>query len=146
MYLDIGLCPEALRADRTIGDKSALCPAASTLGRITFGLYGGAAPSTAANFAKLVATGAYTGTTFHKVQAGKWVKAGKQGSKRYGEVDSRAVDIARNADVVRRLPEASAAFASAPSSRKALRDPSTANTWQPAANNVLRFDHVQHKK
>ena len=104
VYLDIGMCPEALRTDRTIGDKSALCPAATPVGRITLGLYGDAAPSTAANFKRLVTTGAYTGTAFHKVQAGKWVKAGKQGSKRYGEVDSKSTEGLRNGDLVCTAP------------------------------------------
>jgi hypothetical protein len=100
VYLDIGLCPEALRNDRRIGDRSALCPSATPLGRITLGLYGGAAPATAANFTSLIADGVYAGTTFHKVQAGKFVKAGKQGSRRFGLVDPTLVKLPRNPDVV----------------------------------------------
>lgn len=99
VFLDIGLCPEAYRTNRAIGDKSALCSDARPLGRITIGLYGDSAPSTVANFVKLVQDGAYTGTTFHKVLPGKYLQAGKQGSKRYGRVDSNTVDVEPNGDL-----------------------------------------------
>ena len=67
VFLDVGLCPEAYRSDRTIGDKSALCTDAAPLGRITIGLFGDAAPGTVARFKKLLADGTYNGTIFHKV-------------------------------------------------------------------------------
>ena len=68
MWIDIGECSEALQQQRTVGDKSALCPSPEPLGRITFGLYGDAAPGTATRFVRLIKEGAYEGTTFHKVQ------------------------------------------------------------------------------
>ena len=37
VFLDIGLCPEGLRQNRTLGDKSALCSEAQPLGRIVIG-------------------------------------------------------------------------------------------------------------
>lgn len=37
VFLDIGLCPEGLRADRTLGDPSAICTNATPLGRVTLG-------------------------------------------------------------------------------------------------------------
>ncbi|DBB02934.1 TPA: hypothetical protein ACH3X1_013533 [Trebouxia sp. C0004] len=37
VFLDIGLCPEGLRSDRTLGDASAICTDATPLGRVTIG-------------------------------------------------------------------------------------------------------------
>lgn len=38
VYLDIGVCPEGYRTDRTLGDKSALCTSADPLGRLVIGI------------------------------------------------------------------------------------------------------------
>jgi len=38
VFLDIGLCPEGLRGDRTLGDASAICTDATPLGRVTIGI------------------------------------------------------------------------------------------------------------
>jgi peptidyl-prolyl cis-trans isomerase B (cyclophilin B) len=65
-----GLCPERLRQNRGIGDKSALCEEPQPLGRIVIGLYGNLVPITVSNFLRMVKAGAYTGTTFSKVFPG----------------------------------------------------------------------------
>jgi hypothetical protein len=36
VYLNVGVCPEGVKADRTLGDK-ALCSSAEPLGRIVIG-------------------------------------------------------------------------------------------------------------
>jgi len=74
-----------------MGDKSALCASPEPQGRLVLGLFGDVAPQTVANFASLVSQGVYTGTLFHKVLPGRYLLAGRQGSKRYGYVDSRAL-------------------------------------------------------
>jgi peptidyl-prolyl cis-trans isomerase B (cyclophilin B) len=70
IYLDVGLCPEGMRTNRAIGNKSALCPDAAPLGRLVFGLYGEAAPGTVARFKQLLNEGIYNGTIFHKARHG----------------------------------------------------------------------------
>jgi peptidyl-prolyl cis-trans isomerase B (cyclophilin B) len=59
------------------------------LGRIVIGLYGKQVPRTVANFIAMV-TGAagstYKGTLFHKIIAGQYIQAGKQGSRSEGQV------------------------------------------------------------
>ena len=37
VYMDIGVCPEGLRQNRTLGDKSAICSTSEPLGRIVIG-------------------------------------------------------------------------------------------------------------
>lgn len=86
VYLDIGLCPEMLNRQRTVGSKTALCTDPTSLGRIVIGLYGRHLPITVSNFRSAVQQGLYTGTIFHKVLPGAFVQAGRQGSKRQGEV------------------------------------------------------------
>jgi len=86
VYLDIGLCPQAFRQDRRMGDKSALCEEPEPMGRITLALYGRAAPATVGNFLALVRAGALEYTTFQRVFAGEFIQAGTQGSQRYGRV------------------------------------------------------------
>lgn len=39
VFLDVGLCPEGLRTDRTLGDPSAICTDPTPLGRVTLGTY-----------------------------------------------------------------------------------------------------------
>jgi len=84
VYLDIGMCPEAIRQNRTLGDKSVLCSDPVSLGRLNIGLYGDAAPGTVATFKTLISSGALNGTQFSKILPGQWLIAGKQGSKRQG--------------------------------------------------------------
>lgn len=46
--------------------------------------------------------GAYTGTTFHKVIPGRYIKAGRQGQRRYGEIDiNKTEGLPPNPDMVR---------------------------------------------
>ncbi|KAL4535009.1 hypothetical protein Ndes2437A_g05752 [Nannochloris sp. 'desiccata'] len=47
VYLEFGLCPEGVRNDRRLGDKSILCSDPEALGRVVIGLYGNAAPGPA---------------------------------------------------------------------------------------------------
>eukprot|EP00892_Ulva_mutabilis_P012241 jgi/Ulvmu1/938/UM102_0021.1 len=93
VYFDLALCPQALRTDRAIGDKSALCSDPRPLGRLVIGLYGDTAPGTVSAFTTLLDRGAYTGTTINKIFPGRYIKAGKQGSKRYGEVDAVQLEM-----------------------------------------------------
>lgn len=88
VYLDIGLCPEAARRDRTIGDKSILCQDPEILGRITIGLYGNLLPITVSNFLSLIKSGALVGTCFSKIVPGQYILAGKQGPKRAGFLEA----------------------------------------------------------
>jgi hypothetical protein len=37
VFMDVGVCPEGLRANRTLGDKSAICSTSEPLGRIVIG-------------------------------------------------------------------------------------------------------------
>lgn len=67
---------------------------------MVFGLYGKNAPNTVSNFIDLLNEGAYSGTTFNKILPGRYVQAGKQGSKRYGRVDPRTTKLEPNADLV----------------------------------------------
>lgn len=110
VYLDLALCPQALRTDRAIGDKSALCSDPRPLGRLVIGLYGDTAPGCVAAFTSLLGSGAYTGTTVNKIYPGRYIKAGKQGSKRYGEVDAVQLGMQdpapANPDLVRPCPSA----------------------------------------
>jgi peptidyl-prolyl cis-trans isomerase B (cyclophilin B) len=75
-----------LNRNRTVGSKTALCTDPQSLGRIVIGLYGKHLPITTANFKRAVEQGLFTGTIFHKVLPGAFVQAGRQGSKRQGEV------------------------------------------------------------
>ena len=108
VYLDLSLCPQALRTDRAIGDKSALCSDPRPLGRLVIGLYGDTAPGSVAAFTTLLYRGAYTGTTINKILPGRYIKAGKQGSKRYGEVDAVQLEmqdpLPANPDLVWPIP------------------------------------------
>ena len=62
-------------------------PAARVVARLAAGLYGRAAPSTVSNFLRLVESGSLVGTTFSRVLPGQYIMAGKQGSRRMGQVD-----------------------------------------------------------
>ncbi|KAK9811475.1 hypothetical protein WJX72_004540 [[Myrmecia] bisecta] len=99
VYLDIGLCESGFKANRTLGDKSALCDEAESVGRVVIGLYGNQVPGTVGNFVEAVRARAYTGTTFSKILPGEFILAGKQGSHRMGSVEAPP-NLARNTDVV----------------------------------------------
>ena len=90
VYLDFGLCPEAIRVNRTLGDKSALCLEPEPLGRLVIGLYGKAAPGTVALFLATLKAGAYEGSALTKILPGQFLSAGKQGSHRMGLVEAPA--------------------------------------------------------
>ncbi|CAG9465931.1 unnamed protein product [Pedinophyceae sp. YPF-701] len=96
VFFDISLCETAYRQDRAIGDKSAVCQDGAPLGRVVIGLYGKHVPGTVSNFVKAVDAGLYDGTTFARLFPGEFILAGKQGSKRMGEVDLREGVLAPN--------------------------------------------------
>ncbi|KAL3157549.1 hypothetical protein ABBQ32_012004 [Trebouxia sp. C0010 RCD-2024] len=102
VFLDVGLCPEGLRTDRTLGDTSAMCSDATPLGRVTIGLYGNLVPQTVSNFCSAVKSGLYTGTLWSKVLPGEYIQAGQQGSRRTGAVDIHAPEnvLSRNQEVL----------------------------------------------
>ncbi|KAL0020452.1 hypothetical protein WJX77_005028 [Trebouxia sp. C0004] len=102
VFLDIGLCPEGLRSDRTLGDASAICTDATPLGRVTIGLFGRLVPQTVANFSSAIKAGIYTGTLWSKVLPGEYMQAGQQGSKRTGAVDMHLPEsvLSRNQEVL----------------------------------------------
>lgn len=68
------------------GDKSVIPADAEPIGRIVVGLYGNHVPITVSNFLETVKAGAYTGTTFSRLLPGQYIQAGRQGSRRMGEV------------------------------------------------------------
>lgn len=51
------------------------------------GLYGKLVPVTVNNFLTAIQTGSLTGTTFSRISPGEYIQAGRQGSKRLGEVE-----------------------------------------------------------
>lgn len=87
LRLDVGLCPEGVRTNRTLGDKTVLCTEPQPLGHIVIGLYGRQAPGTVALIKAVAQAGAFDGTTFGKVLQGQYVVAGRQGSHRMGQVE-----------------------------------------------------------
>ena len=54
----------------------------------SLGLYGQLVPKTVSNFVKTVESGAYVGTIFHKILPGQYIHAGKQGIRRFGDVEA----------------------------------------------------------
>eukprot|EP01023_Acetabularia_acetabulum_P041356 TRINITY_DN4029_c0_g2_i1.p1 TRINITY_DN4029_c0_g2~~TRINITY_DN4029_c0_g2_i1.p1 ORF type:complete len:274 (-),score=28.40 TRINITY_DN4029_c0_g2_i1:166-987(-) len=88
VFIEIGLCPEAQRQDRMLGDKSILCFEPEQLGRIVIGLYGNLVPKTVHNFMRMIEDGQYDGTTFNRLLPGEFIQAGQQGSKRMGQVEN----------------------------------------------------------
>ncbi|KAK9864152.1 hypothetical protein WJX84_012172 [Apatococcus fuscideae] len=86
VWMDVALCSEMPRGDRTLGD-SAICNATEPLGRLVIGLYGEQVPQTVESFKKAVTEGTYNGTVFFKVFPGKFIKAGRQGSTRMGDIE-----------------------------------------------------------
>ena len=88
VYLDFGLCPEGVRSNRNLGDKSILCSDPEPLGRLVVGLYGNAAPGTVATFKEVVRSGALAGTALSKILPGRWIVAGTQGPRRSGLLEA----------------------------------------------------------
>jgi peptidyl-prolyl cis-trans isomerase B (cyclophilin B) len=84
----MGLCPEGVRNDRKLGDKTILCTDPQPLGRLALDLYGNAAPGTVAAFKALVASGALNGTCISKIIPGQWLVLGRQGPKRSGLLEA----------------------------------------------------------
>ena len=99
VYLDFGLCPEGVRSDRRLGDKSILCSDPENIGRLVVGLYGNAAPGTVANFKTLIASQALNGTLLSKIIPGQFLVAGTQGPHRSGLLQPPAA-IGRNPDLL----------------------------------------------
>jgi peptidyl-prolyl cis-trans isomerase B (cyclophilin B) len=99
VFLDFGLCPEGVRSDRRLGDKSILCSDPEPLGRIVIGLYGNAAPGTVSNFKTLVTSQVLHGTLLSKIIPGQWLVAGTQGPRRSGLLQPPA-EITRNPDLL----------------------------------------------
>ena len=98
-YLEFGLCPEGVRSDRRLGDKSILCTDPAPLGRIAIDLYGRAAPGTVSAFKAIVAQGALNGTVLSKVYPGRWLICGQQGPRRSGLLTPLA-ELPPNPDLV----------------------------------------------
>ena len=88
LYLDMGLCPEGVRANRTLGDKTILCTEPQPLGRIVIDLYGRAAPGSVGNIIAAAQAGAYNGSALSKVVPGQYLLAGTQGPRRMGLVQA----------------------------------------------------------
>lgn len=65
IFLDIGVCPEAVRVNRTLGDKTPFCSDPASLGRIVINLYGRAAPGSVANIVAAAKGG-------RRVRRGAW--------------------------------------------------------------------------
>jgi len=99
VYLEFGLCPEGVRTDRRLGDKSILCSDPAPIGRVVIGLYGNAAPGTVANFKTLASSGALNGTALSKVLPGQWISAGQQGPHRSGLLEAPP-EIGPNPDLL----------------------------------------------
>lgn len=102
VFLDISICPNGIRTDRTLGDASQICSDPEPLGRIVIGLYGRQVPRTVANFKAMVSGAAgssYEGSIFHRVLYGQYIQAGKQGSRERGEV-ARPKNVDRNAETI----------------------------------------------
>lgn len=95
--MEFGLCEETPN-ERTLGATS-YCSKAMPLGIITFGLFGNRLPITVENFVKTVEAGAYDGTIIQRVFEGEFLSAGKQGSKRQGEVEA-PIDLQSNPELV----------------------------------------------
>ncbi|KAL4431600.1 hypothetical protein ABPG77_001442 [Micractinium sp. CCAP 211/92] len=88
LFLDIGLCAEAVRTDRRLGDKTPFCQEPEPLGRLTIDLYGKAAPGSVANIVAAARAGAYDFTQLSKVLPGRYLLLGAQGGKRSGLVQA----------------------------------------------------------
>ncbi|PSC76546.1 peptidyl-prolyl cis-trans isomerase chloroplastic [Micractinium conductrix] len=88
IYLDVGLCPEAVRTDRRLGDKTPFCQQPDAVGRIVINLYGHAAPGSVATIVAAAKAGAYANTSLSKILPGRYIVAGAQGPKRSGLVQA----------------------------------------------------------
>lgn len=89
VFLDVGVCPTIVRADRALGAGGALCADAEPLGRVEIGLFGDLVPNVVAHFLTLATAPpgeGYAGTVFHRVRPGQYVLAGQAGSSRLGQV------------------------------------------------------------
>lgn len=62
LFLDVGVCPEAVRTDRKLGDKTPFCSDPQPLGRVVVDLYGKAAPGSVATLVAAAQAGAYAST------------------------------------------------------------------------------------
>ena len=98
-FIEFGLCPEGVRADRRLGDKSILCSDPEPIGRVVIALYGQSAPGTVSNFKLLIESAALHGTALSKIFPGRWIVAGQQGSRRNGLLEAPP-GLARNPDIL----------------------------------------------
>lgn len=103
VYLDLSICPNASRQDRTLGNTSQLCTVGEPMGRIVIGLYGRQVPQTVRNFKAMITKAAgtsYEGTIIHRVLPGQYIQGGRQGSKEKGEVSGPVFKLERNQETV----------------------------------------------
>lgn len=84
---DVGMCEDSTRINRSLGEKR-FCVEVAPLGSLTFGLFGNRLPITVSNFIQTIEAGAYNETIFNRIISGEFLAAGKQGSRRLGEVEA----------------------------------------------------------
>ncbi|XP_068648993.1 peptidyl-prolyl cis-trans isomerase CYP28, chloroplastic-like [Aristolochia californica] len=102
VFLDLSICPNYFRSERSLADDPTTCLESEPLGRLVLGLYGKLVPITVANF-KSMCTGSagssYRGTLVHKIFPGQYFVAGKQGRRDKGEVQP-PLNLVSNSETV----------------------------------------------
>ncbi|KAG9456223.1 hypothetical protein H6P81_000731 [Aristolochia fimbriata] len=102
VFLDLSICPNYFRSERSLADDPTTCLESQPLGRLVLGLYGKLVPVTVANF-KSMCTGSagssYRGTLVHKIFPGQYFVAGKQGRRDKGEVRP-PINLVSNSETV----------------------------------------------
>lgn len=131
LFLDVGVCPEAVRTDRRLGDKTPFCSDPHPLGRIVVDLYGNAAPGSVATLVAAAQAGAYASTSITKVLPGRYLLLGTQGPKRSGLVQAPPG-----------LPEGNPDLLSSAAFRLSHRRPGTVslNLSENEDDDFIRFD------
>lgn len=91
VYIDVAHCINAMETTQTrnLGELK-VCAEAEPLGRIVIGLYGDLVPKTVENFIALATAPesvGLKGTVFHTVKKGEYVAAGRQGTRRLGQME-----------------------------------------------------------
>ncbi|KIY98053.1 hypothetical protein MNEG_9908 [Monoraphidium neglectum] len=100
VYLDFAVADSAFKApgDRTLGDRTIIPAPTTQLGRLEIGLYGNIAPATVRNLLQTVRSGALNGTVISRISPGEYIQAGRQGSRRLGEVEG-VPNLQPNSDI-----------------------------------------------
>ena len=93
VYFDVGLCSTATNNEKTLGAKNIFCTEPLSLGRIELGLYGNLAKDTVQHFVEAVNLGVFNQTIVHKVLKGRYILAGKPGSRKFGEIEMPPADV-----------------------------------------------------